>query len=213
MFSRRVHILLLVVALASAAAIAPGKASADRFTFGNFCTSVSPDASLTLGANTPAVEATSRGGSYFAYPCYRFVTDIYVPTTSSGGFGYLPAFDIGAGYSGIATGPGWGNLPLSQSDCEAYDSDLHVYRKNVRGLNSTFTFVGGGSFHGSWMTAGEAFGNTHYCQAVKDSGFVDLPSFFNPPTSTEAVYRVVFGAKVGTWKQVTVRASYLPLIT
>jgi hypothetical protein len=208
MSGRIARLLLVVVALASAGALAAGDAAA-RTTFFDFCKTVAPHATLTLGPGVPSVQAVSNGGSYGGGLCPRFVTDIVVPTNSSGGPGYFDEFWVGGGYADVATGPPL-SLPLSQADCGAYVGYLRVYRR-LNFIDSEFTVLGGGRTTGSWVQGGPPFGP--HCTLVKDAGYVELPSY-SPPWFVGVTYRVAVGAKVGApWKQVRASAFHVPIIT
>jgi hypothetical protein len=208
MYGRFARLLLVIVALASAGALAAGKATAGTQFF-DFCKTAAPHATLTLGPGIPSVQAVSNGGSYATGLCWRHVTDIVVPTSSSGGPGYFDEFWVGGGYADVATGPALG-LPLSQADCNAYVGYLRVYRR-LNFIDSEFTVLGGGRTTGSWVPGGPPFGP--HCALVKDPSYVDLPAY-SPPSFFGVTYRVAVGVKVGApWKQVRASAFHVPIIT
>lgn len=187
--------LLLVAALAFAAVGATARAAKADIFLRVDCTKVAADAFLTLGANTPFVWAVSSGGTYAASGCYGFVTDVYVPTSSSGGDGYLGWFHVRGGSATAVSA-------LSQAECDDYSGNVAVYKRTF--LGTDFGFLGGGSVHGVWTSPG-------YCRAVEDAGFVDVP-LFTPSVWFATTYRVVVGAKVGsTWRQVYAGARYEPV--
>ena len=213
MFRRTARLLVLAAALAALVAGAAGKARADVGPVGpvgpviDFCASASPHATLNLAAGVPSVKATSAGGAYGAGLCPRFVVDISVPT-NTGAPNYYPQFSVFGGYADLATGSSLGGLPLSQIECANYTGYLRVYRKSA--LGGSFSVLGGGTTHGSWVANGGLFGP--YCAIVKTAGYDDLP-LFNPPSLFGVIYRVAFGAKVGSsWRQVEAGASHPPII-
>jgi hypothetical protein len=212
MLRRTARLLVVMAALAAVAGGAAGKARADVgpvVPVGpalDFCASVAPHATRTLGPGVPSVEATSAGGSYGSGLCPRFVTDITVPT-NSGAPNYWSEFSVYGAYADLATGSSLGGLPLSQIECANYSGYLRVYRKSV--LGGSFSYLGGGTTHGTW-TGGGIFGP--YCAVTKTAGYDDLPAF-NPPSLFGVVYRVAFGAKVGSsWRQVKDGAAHPPII-
>jgi hypothetical protein len=203
--TRSLKTFLVLLVLAGAGAIAAGQAKADFQISLNPCLAVAPDATRWLSANTPQVEAVSNGSSYTEGMCIRFVTDVRVPASSSGGPWTLDSFTLGGGYADVKTGPTW-EIPLSESDCSLYQGDVRVYKKNLS--SGAFEFKGGGSLHSAW-SSGEPF--TH-CRMVRDYGFVDIPDF-EPPAVFTDTYRVIVGARIGgTWKQVDSSAWHLPFI-
>jgi hypothetical protein len=213
MFRRTARLLVLAAALAALAGGAAGKARADVGPVGpvgpalDFCASATPHATLNLGPGIPSVEATSAGGGYGSGLCPRFVTDITVPT-NTGAPHYFDEFSVYGAYADLQTGSSLGGLPLSQIECANYTGYLRVYRKSV--LGGSFTQLGGGTTHGSWVANGGIFGP--YCAVVKTAGYVDLPAF-DPPSLFGVIYRVAFGAKVGSsWRQVKAGASHPPII-
>jgi hypothetical protein len=206
MFRRLVSLLAAVVAVAAVAGAAAEQARGQFFF--DFCKTAAPHATLNLGPNVPSVQATSAGGTYGSGLCPRFVVDINVPTTSSGGPGWFDSFTVGGGYADLATGSSLGGLPLSQIECANYTGYLRVYRKSI--LGGDFTVLGGGTTHGTWIPGGSIFGP--YCAIVKSAGYVDLPAY-NPPSFVGVVYRVAIGAKVGaSWRQVKAGAWHQPII-
>jgi hypothetical protein len=213
MFRRTSRLLVLAAALAALVSGAAGNARADTGPVApvgpalDFCASATANATLNLGAGVPSVEASSAGGSYAAGLCARFVTDITVPT-SSGAPNYWSEFSVYGAYADLQTGSSLGGLPLSQIECANYSGYLRVYRKSV--LGGSFTVLGGGTTHGSWVADGGMFGP--YCALVKAPGYVDLPAF-NPPSLFGVIYRVAFGAKVGSsWRQVRDGAAHPAII-
>jgi hypothetical protein len=209
MLRRTARLLVVAAACAALVAGAAGKARADSIPVGpalDFCASVAPHATRTLGPGVPSVEATSAGGSYGSGLCPRFVTDITVPT-NTGAPNYWDEFSVYGAYADLATGSSLGGLPLSQIECANYTGYLRVYRKST--LGGSFTVLGGGTTHGTW-TNGGIWG--WYCAVTKTAGYVDLPAF-NPPVLFGAIYRVAFGAKVGSsWRQVKDGAAHPPII-
>jgi hypothetical protein len=195
------HLLLVLVALAGLGAVSAGEARAAQPNF-NFCTSVVPYQTLTLGPGIVAVQATSAGINYWSGVCQRFVVDIVVPP-NTGAPGFEPYFDVRGDYDGPATGPESGGVPLNQSDCNAYVGYLSVYRK-ANFLDSQFSFLGGGASHGVWEDGA--------CELDVDQNWL-LPSF-GPPWFFSVKYRVAVSAKIGqSWKQVKAGASHPPIIT
>ena len=208
MFLRTARLLLLLAALAAIAGAAAGKAHAQIVPLLDFCKTAAPHATLSLGPGVPSVQATSAGGSYGVGLCPRFVVDIGVPTSSSGGSGYFNTFTVGGGYADLATGSSLGGLPLSQIECANYTGYLRVYRKSF--LGGDFTTLGGGTTHGTWTGGGSLFGP--YCAVTKSPGYVELP-LYSPPTLFGVVYRVAIGAKLGaSWRQVKAGAWHPPII-
>jgi hypothetical protein len=196
---------VLLAGLVAAGTIGAGTAKADPVHAS--CLTIAAHASLMFGANTPSVEAVSNGASYLTYPCYRFVTDIVVPTNSSGGHEFRDAFRLEWGYAPSGNGPVW-NVPLSQSNCALYEADFDLYKKTF--LGGSFAYVGGGSVHGSWVTN---MWTGSYCATVKDPGWVAIPNSFDPPNWFTTTYRLVVGAKLeGTWSQVKAGAEHLPFV-
>jgi hypothetical protein len=191
MFRRIASFLVLVAAVAAVAGAAAGNARAQTPLFLDFCKTAAPHATLSLGAGVPSVQSTSPSGSYASGLCPRYVVDIHVPTSSSGGPGYFDSFTVGGGYAGPAYGSSLGGLPLSQVYCAGYEGSLRVYRKSA--LGGDFAYLGGGGLHGEWQPSGGLFGP--YCALTKSSSFVDLPTF-NPPPLVPVVYRVTVSASL-----------------
>jgi hypothetical protein len=205
---RLASFLAVAAAVAAVAGAAAGKAGAQAPLFLDFCKTAAPHATLSLGPGVPSVQTMSPSGSYASGLCPRYVVDIHVPTSSSGGPGYFDSFTVGGGYAGSAYGSSLGGLPLSQVYCAGYEGSLRVYRKSA--LGGEFAFVGGGGLHGVWQANGGLFGP--YCALTKNSSFVDLPSF-NPPPLAPVVYRVAVSAslygyssrvRAGAWHNVIV---------
>jgi hypothetical protein len=206
---RLAQLLLAVLALAAAGAFAAGDArAAEPILFFDFCKSAAPHKTLTLGPGIPSVSATSSGIDYSSGLCPRFVTDIVVPTNTSGGPGYDKIFTVGGGYGGEPTGSTW-SLPLAQSHCNAYVGYLRVYRK-INFLDSEFTAIGGGTTHGQWITGAGFLGD--YCQLTFDPGYDQL-GWFSPPSFFAVTYRVAVGTKIGSvWTRVRASAWHPPII-
>jgi hypothetical protein len=200
---RLVQLLLAVLALAAAGAFAAGDARADGpVLLLDFCKTAAPHKTLTLGPGIPSVQTTSAGINYSSGLCPRFVTDIVVPTNTSGGSGYFDDFQVGGGYAGEATGSTW-SLPLAKSHCEAYVGHLRVYRK-TNFLDSDFVSVGGGTTHGKWITGAGILGD--YCQLTYDAGYDQLP-YFGPPSFFSMTYRVAVATRIGSvWTRVRATA-------
>jgi hypothetical protein len=206
---RLAQLLLVVLALASFGAFA-GAAKADIIAVPlfDFCKSAAPHKTLTLGPGIPSVQTTSSGIDYSSGLCPRFVTDIVVPTSTSGGSGYFDDFQVGGGYGGEPTGPDW-SLPLNEAHCDAYVGYLRVYRK-TNFLNSEFSSVGGGTTHGNWVGGGGLIGP--HCELTYDAGYVQLP-YFKPPVFFGATYRVAVATKIGSvWTRVRASAWHPVII-
>src|SRR4051812_36921315 len=89
------------------------------------CLSVNASQTLTLGPNTPSVYVSALDDGYVTTGCHRFVVDVNVPGTSSGGPGYVRSFNfvgfaVAAGGHGLAGGddPVDGPRLDKQADCE-----------------------------------------------------------------------------------------------
>jgi hypothetical protein len=191
MLRRLASFVALAAAVAAVAGAAAGQARADTTPlFLDFCKTAAPHATLSLGPGVPSVQTTSPSGSYASGLCPRYVVDIFVPTSSSGGPGYFDSFTVGGGYAGPAYGSSLGGLPLSQVYCAGYEGSLRVYRKSA--LGGEFASLGGGGLHGEWQSGG-LFGP--YCALTKNPSFVDLPTF-NPPALFPVVYRVTVSASL-----------------
>lgn len=182
---RRSAVLLLILAAVSGAAA--GKARAYEPP-PDACRTVLPHATLSLGAGVPSVEAVGDFG-YWAGPCGRFVVDISVPTTSSGGPGYSTAFAFFGGFPYV-TQP-----VTSQYDCRG-KALLSVYRKSA--LGGGFTYLGDGVSLLQWTENPGPFAPN--CSLVHDYA---LPAF-SPPTSFPVVYRIASKA----WYKGPWSASY-----
>lgn len=190
---RRLASVLAVVAAVSVAAAGDARANAP-FLF-DPCRMVAAHSTQTLGPGVPFVDSVSWYGTYGTGLCPRYVLDVHVPTSSSGGPGFLDGFVVGGGpLEG-------GQLGLTnQLQCDDYVGHLRVYRKSA--LGGEFGLVGGGRLHGHWVA--------NDCVAVKEPGFVDLPAFA-PPSLAPVVYRIVVGATwLGGYRTVQLGAWHLP---
>jgi hypothetical protein len=195
------RLLRIAIVLVVAGSIVAGTAKAEPVRAS--CLTMQPRTSPHFGANTPSVQAVSTGGSYATYPCYRFLTDVVVPTNASGGPDFYDKFRLGFGYADVPTGSTWGGLPLSQSDCAGLGGDFYVFKRTV--LQTDFGLVGGGSVHGSWSTNG--------CFVAYGADWDALPKTYNPPDWLSTTYRLVVGLRVGsTWKQVKTTAAFVPIL-
>ena len=190
-------VFTLAVALAAAALSSPASEAATPPTIGG-CFIARADATLSLGAGVPAVQATAPGGygsSTYGNqdrPCSSFVVDINVPYDSSAP-GFRPAFSITAS----------GYLPTEL--CETYSEWTSVYRRNPGA--STFTYLG------HLERTGSTLGGPCVLRLSDDSR--PWPASFAPPRRGVATYRVITGAAArvafgwGFFER-TVRAAHLP---
>jgi hypothetical protein len=179
--------LAALVVLASA-----GAAAANPLV--DVCATVPADATLWLGEGTPKVEASSGDLNYTGYwrPCDKFVVDVQVPSNSSGGAGFLPAFTIETPTP--TPTPGY---------CYDFVQKTSVYR----GLKH----LGHVTFY-----AAERYDGT--CRVIPISNESDpWPSSFTPPKTRVTTYRVVTTADYpDLWCDcalpVLVRAAHLPAL-
>jgi hypothetical protein len=215
----------LIPVLAAAAAIAASASSTghaglvEPLPFDS-CLTQAPDAALWLGSNTPRVEVSSTsvwpeveypetesvspGGIAYGYRgCKKFIVDLQVPSNSSGGPGFRPAFSIGATPPVFDSG-GW---------CDVFGQLTSVYRKNAG--QSTFTHLGGRAKVGSSDPAGGDCVLSVYTGPGADAPY---PASFLPPKARYATYRVLsFGYFAGGWLGTyfapqTVWAAHLPTL-
>ena len=197
------RLLLVVAALAGIAAAAVGNAHAAGNPFASdFCKTAPADRTLALGVGVPSVTASVSGfATYAGNPCPRYVVDIVVPSSSSGGPGYFDDFTVGGGIL---------NAPSSSSVCASASESVRVYRKTG---NGEFVSIGGGRTTGTWNPGG-GFVSPH-CQFVKAPGYVDVPSF-SPPSYQYLpdVYRVAVAATAfgDVPVPVRVRAWHAPFV-
>ena len=185
--------LAALVVLASA-----GAAAANPLV--DVCATVPADATLWLGENTPKVEANSGGLHYWNTnnwrQCDKFVVDVQVPSNSSGGPGFLPAFTIATPTPALT--PGY---------CQYFWEETFVYHG--------FKQLGHVAFY-----ARERFDGT--CRVIPSSYYKSepWPSSFTPPKTRVTTYRVATSAKydsgspwVPNWDlPVLVRAAHLPAL-
>jgi hypothetical protein len=202
MLGRSARLLLLVSVLAAAMGAAAGKARAELIPLYDFCKTAAPDRTLVLGAGVPKVEAAVTGFVMYANnPCPRWIVDIVVPTTSSGGAGYFDDFAIAGGIKDTVSSPSW---------CGGAAESIRVYRKSTPG--GDFAYLGGGRTTGTWNPGG-GFVAPH-CDFVKAPAYVDLP-WFGPPSYATAVYRVAVSATMNDGAfhaPVRVRAWHAPYV-
>jgi hypothetical protein len=182
--------LFLIVGLFIVGTLGVGTANAAAVRAG--CLTIAPHVKLNFGANNPVVYSQSGGFNYMTYPCYRFVTDVVVTPASSEN-----EFTLGWRFADPSV------LPLSQSECANFKASFSIYKRTF--LGSAFTLVGGGSMHGEWL--GNSF---PICVFAHNPGWVALPDTFDPSPWFTTTYRLVIGAKVGTWKPVRAEARHVP---
>jgi hypothetical protein len=155
----------------------------------------SPNATRFLGPGPGDVLSVSDSGTYSKGGCHYWVVDISVPSNSSGGIEFLPAFSIN--FSGV---------PTTKTSCLAYQDYLVVFVKHQGQPQFDSTPIARGSRKGSWHP-GNFFGP---CTLTLSANNKNSGKPLSPPADGTDVYRVAAAIKSGnTWKIVRVTAAHL----
>jgi len=147
-----------------------------------------PNATLTLGSQTTAVESRSNSGSYGGsgratipkntIPCYYWVVDITVTANSSAEIQYYSrAIRIASG----------GDVPKTKTGCQLYRGDSLIYVKTSDATG--FQLLQKRSSKGVWHT-----GNGLFPASCSVGESLSKPR--NPPISGFVVYRVAASARL-----------------
>jgi len=159
------------------------------------CTLYAADATIAMGPAVPQAIRISTGTGPWgaAYPevtCLSYMVDITVPSTSSGGSGYLPSFR----FDSFAN-----ELIPDEVTCEAYVQSTAVYLANQGVLSQPP--IARAAYRGQW--SGGA------CSPVQTSGDTIGQERF-PPGSGSDLYRVATSGNVnGVYLQMYVLAQHI----